>query len=150
MRLAARHIRILGVGALALLASACVEATPDFVLRDETVAPTQGSLCTRMAHDFDMVLVEGTDIRGHLYRVSHADRMISARGVSWGFRLVDENPEETCVTEPNGVTCDIAGPAEFRVQSNAGRATYKVLSGDRARVASEGAIMTCRELREES
>jgi len=144
---------IRGVGCAALLglaAAGCVQATPELELRMEIAAPAGATLCARMAEDFDMVLVEGTPLRGHLYRVSHADRMISARGVSWGFRLIDDNPAETCAATTGGMTCDITGPAEFRVQSNAGRATYLMLSGERARVASEGAIMTCRELHGES
>jgi hypothetical protein len=130
------------VAALALLAG-CAQATPDKVLRVEGAAPLAPSLCERMAEDFDMVLAEGSALRGRTWRVSHADRLISARGVSWGFRLVDDIPEETCVNAANGVTCEVVGPAEFRVQSNAGRATYMVAEGDSATVASEGAIMTC-------
>jgi hypothetical protein len=98
-----------------------------------------------MAEDFDMVLAEGSALRGQTWRVSHATRAFSSEGVgvSWGFRLNDQNPEETCNTTSNGMTCEITGPAEFRIQSNAGRATYMVAAGDGARVASEGATMTC-------
>jgi len=141
-----RGFRRVGCAALvSLFAAGCVQATPDLVLRTETAAPVDASLCARMADDFEMVLVEGTPLRGHLYRVSHADRAISARGVTWGFRLIDDDPAETCAATTKGMTCDISGPAEFRVQSIAGRATYMLLSGERARVASEGAIMTCRD-----
>ena len=132
--------------ALGLLAG-CVQATPDLVLRDETAPPMGVGLCQRMKDDFDMVLAGGSPLRGQLYRVSHADRLISAHGVSWGFRLEDDNPEETCVSTADGVTCTIEGPAEFRIQSNAGRAVYQVAAGDRAVVTSEGAIMTCQEVR---
>jgi hypothetical protein len=138
------RILIAAVAACAALAG-CTKATPDKVLRVEGSAPVAPSLCARMAEDFDMVLAEGSALRGQTWRVSHADRLISARGVSWGFRLIDDLPEESCVNAANGVTCEVVGPAEFRVQSNAGRATYLVASNDRATVASEGAIMTCVE-----
>lgn len=136
--------KVLAFGGVAV-AAACVQATPETQLRLETVAPAGARLCERMAGDFDMVLVEDGALRGRLFRVSHADRMISARGVSWGFRLIDDDASETCESLPNGSRCAIEGPAEFRIQSNAGRATYIVRAGDRAEVTSEGAIMTCRE-----
>ena len=135
---------VLAASAFSLL-TGCVSATPDMVLREEASAPAGPGLCERMAEDFDMVLAEGSILRGRLYRVSHADRMISARGVSWGFRLTDQNEEETCLNTANGATCEVEGPAELRIQSNAGRAVYQVRDGDRAVVASEGAIMTCQE-----
>jgi hypothetical protein len=140
-----RHLIVAAAG-LGLLA-ACVQATPDKVLRVEGSAPLAPSLCQRMVEDFDMVLAEGSDLRGRTYRVSHANRAISSSGISvnWGFRLVDEDPAESCVSTAKGMTCEITGPAEFRVQSNAGRATYLVVAGDRATVSSEGAMMTCHE-----
>ncbi len=127
---------------LAALAG-CTQATPDKVLRVEGSAPLAPSLCERMAEDFDMVLAEGSRLRGETWRVSLADRAISARGVNWGFRLVDEDPAEGCVTEGRGVVCDVKGPSEFRVQSIAGTATYLVHDDDAAVVASEGATMSC-------
>ncbi len=129
-----------------LIAAACVQATPEKVLRQEAV-PGSRHLCERMAEDFDMVLAEGDVRSGRLFRVSHADRLLSAGGVSWGFLLRDEDPVETCATTAKGTTCEIRGPAEFEVRSNAGRASYQVIAGNRARVASEGAMLTCKELR---
>ncbi|MGD2132578.1 MAG: hypothetical protein PVI23_07275, partial [Maricaulaceae bacterium] len=117
---------------LPALASACVQATPDKELRVETEPPADVSLCERMAEDFEMVVAEDSALRGRLYRVSHADRLISARGVSWGFRLIDEDPATACETTANGSSCAIEGPAEFHVESNAGRAVYQVRAGDRA------------------
>jgi len=138
------RLPLVALAALTALAG-CVKATPDKVLRVEAAAPAAPRLCERMAGDFDMVLAEASGMRGRLYRVSHADRMISGHGVSWGFRLVDANPEETCQSTAGGVTCEVVGPAELRVQSSAGRATYMVGEGDRATVASEGALLTCHE-----
>lgn len=137
----------LAAGALApvVALAGCTKATPELVLRAETETPPYGTLCERMAEDFDMVLAGGSELRGRLFRVSHATRMISARGEAWGFTLIDENPEETCIETDDDVICAVRGPAEFRVQSSAGRATYRVKAGERAQVASEGAVMTCQE-----
>lgn len=135
---------LLAAAAVAGMALAgCTQATPDKVLRVEGSAPLAPSLCERMAEDFDMVLAEGSRLRGETWRVSLADRAISARGVNWGFRLIDEDPEEACVSEGRGMICDVQGPAEFRVQSIAGTATYLVHADDAAVVASEGATMSC-------
>ncbi len=94
-----------------------------------------------------MTPAEGSELRGTTYRVSLASRAFSKQGISvnWGFRLADQDPAENCVGAAKGMTCEITGPAEFHVQSNAGQATYLVAPGDRATVSSEGAMMTCHE-----
>ncbi len=140
-------LRLLLTAASIAVLAGCAQATPNKVLRIEGSAPIAPPLCQRMVEDFDMVLAEGSALRGQTYRVSHANRAISKGGISvnWGFRLMDDDPAENCVTTAKGMTCEIVGPAEFRVQSNAGRATYLVAAGDHATVASEGAMMTCHQ-----
>jgi hypothetical protein len=140
--------------ARAVLASALIglplgacQATPDKILRIEGSAPLAPGLCRRMVEDFNMTPAEGSALRGTTYRVSLATRAFSQGGISvnWGFRLIDQDPAENCKSTARGMTCEITGPAEFRVQSNAGQATYLVAAGDRATVSSEGAMMTCHE-----
>jgi hypothetical protein len=137
-------LTVLGLFAVLALAG-CVKATQDLVLRAENGAPGAGTLCERMAEDYDMVVAGGSELRGRLYRVSHARRMFSADWQAASFRLTDQNPAETCVQTNDTVICSIEGPAEFQVQSAAGRAVYLVAPGERAQVTSEGAVMTCEE-----
>ena len=83
---------------------------------------------------------------------SSAELIAAVQGIGYSASLpdaaeepagVDQDPAEGCVTEGRGVVCDVKGPAEFRVQSIAGTATYLVHDDDAAVVASEGATMSC-------
>jgi hypothetical protein len=122
---------------------ACTKATPEKVLRIEGSAPLAPSLCERMAEDYDMVVAETSALRGTTWRASLADRFLSARGINWAFRVDDEDPADACASAEGGMTCQIAGPATFSIQSEAGRATYMVVGGDRATVTSQGATISC-------
>lgn len=138
------RLLLLASAAVALAAvSGCTKATPDKVLRVEGSAPLAPSLCERMAEDYDMVVAETSALRGTTWRASLADRFLSARGINWAFRVDDEDPADACTSAEGGMTCVIAGPATFSIQSEAGRATYMVAGGDRATVSSQGATISC-------
>ena len=142
-------IRAALIAVLTGVASACVTATPELVLREEAEAdPTALHLCRRMSEDFDMrpSPVEGSAPVRLKHQANFADRLISGRGLSFGFTLTDEHTADLCVNVSNGVTCEVDGPATLEVRTAAGKATYHVNAGARARVASAGSLLTCEEL----
>ncbi len=144
---AARAMAAGGALASALIVSACQTATPERVLRDETAlaAAPERPLCQRMAQDFNMTVVDGNLLTGRVFQVNLIDTIVSARGVSFSLKLVDDRPEEDCTTSQSGVTCAVVGPATVLVRSNVGAATYVVAPGDAARVETAGARLSCRE-----
>ncbi len=149
---------VVGVATVAVLA-ACAKPTPDLQLRSETVdtvvAASSGTLCERMAADYDMIRQEPEggplDVDwGPEYRASFAKHVLRAGGVNFVLGVEDGSGEQRCGDSSSGVVCVVTGPAVLRVQTVAGDAQYQVADGERVRVASTRARLSCRQGRSEA
>lgn len=146
-------------GAAAVAATACAKPTPDRQVRFETaqtvVSPASGSLCERMAADYDMIrrAPQGDPLDadwGPEYRASFAKHALRARGVNFVLGVEDGTGEQRCGDSSAGVVCVVTGPAVLRVQTVVGDAQYRVAAGEQVRVASTGARLSCRHGRASS
>lgn len=142
-------LRLTCAGAFAAAGiAACATPPPTAQVRDEADQTLAAApLCERMAGDFNMDWVDGTAETGRVYQRRFLSDLVRSRGVAFQFEVVDERASDPCAPAGNGMICQVAGPAELTLSTPDGVARYQIASPQRARVASEGAKLTCTELR---